>query len=151
MRSLWCSRKYILCLLLCILISIVYIEWCDDISTQTNSIYSSLSPSSLSLRGEFGAAGITFCVSCFVSSDRSSYSDDGLVYIQQGHFLRFWAFMPFYHVFSFHRVTGVSSITLLVHWSINPLVHWFIGPFHHWSIGLLVHFTIGQLVHWSIG
>ena len=35
----------------------------------------------------------------FISFDRSSYSDDGLIYIQQGHFLRFWAFMPFYNVF----------------------------------------------------
>ena len=59
--------------------------------------------------------------------------------------------MPFYHVFSFHRVTRVSSITLLVHWSIGPLVHWSTGPLVHWSIGPLVHWTIGPLDHLTIG
>ena len=34
--------------------------------------------------------------------------------------------------FSFHVVTGVSSITLLVHWSVGPLVCCFIGPLVHW-------------------
>ena len=39
----------------------------------------------------------------FVSSDRSSYSDDGLLYIRgsgSAHFFRFLAFMPFYTVTS---------------------------------------------------
>ena len=53
--------------------------------------------------------------------------------------------------FSFHSVTRVSSITLLVHWSTGPLVHWLIGPLVHWSIGPLAHWPIGSLVHWSIG
>ena len=37
-----------------------------------------------------------------ISSDRSSYSDDVLVYIQLGgtHFLRFWIFKPSYKVTS---------------------------------------------------
>ena len=56
--------------------------------------------------------------------------------------------MPFYHVF--HRVTGVFSITLLVHWSIGPLVYWSIGPSVHWSIGPLVHWSISPFVRWSV-
>ena len=39
----------------------------------------------------------------FISSDRSSYSDSGLLYInvRKGHFLKFWAFLPIYLVFLF--------------------------------------------------
>ena len=36
--------------------------------------------------------------SFFVSSDRSSCTDDGLLYIQRSHFFRFGAIMPFYTV-----------------------------------------------------
>ena len=98
----------------------------------------------------------------FVSSVRSSYSDDVLVYIQGTHFLRVWALMPFYNVFSssFHRVTRVFSnqslchlwsIGLLVHWTIGPLVHWSISPLVYWSIGSLDHCSTGLWVHWAIG
>ena len=42
---------------------------------------------------------------CFISSDRSSYSDCGILYIdsQASHFLRFRAFLPIYLVFHFEN------------------------------------------------
>ena len=52
--------------------------------------------------------------SMFVSSDRSSCTDDGLLYIRgsSSHFFRFWAFMPFYTVTSVTlcRLNSIDAI-----------------------------------------
>ena len=48
----------------------------------------------------------------FVSSDRSSCTDDGLLYIQSTHLFRFGAFMPFYTVTSvtLSRLNSINAI-----------------------------------------
>ena len=51
----------------------------------------------------------------FISSDRSSCTDDGLLYIYiyiSTHFFRFWAFMPFYTVTSvtLSRLNSINAI-----------------------------------------
>ena len=78
---------------------------------------------------------------CSFSSYRSSYSDDGLLYIYPNGPMDQWSIGQLVR----------SSIGPLVHWFIVPLDHWSIGLSVHWSIGSLVHWTIGPLVHWSIG
>ena len=64
---------------------------------------------------------VLICSIQFVSSDRSSYSDDVLEYIHLGNLpfeiLSIYAFLLCF--FAFHRVTRVSFL----HWSIGPLVH----------------------------
>ena len=91
----------------------------------------------------------------FVSSDRSSCSDDGLVYIQR------WQ-RPLFEIFT-HSLDAIPMLQFsndqvfqcsnvpLIHRSIGPLVNWSIGPLVHCSIGSLVHWTISPLDHWSIG
>ena len=44
-----------------------------------------------------------------VSSDRSSYSDSGLLYNVRGHFLRFRAFLPIYLVFLFENWMQIDN------------------------------------------
>ena len=61
----------------------------------------------------------------FISSDRSSCTDDGLSYIQSTHFFRFGAFMPFY---------TVTSITLSRLNSINAR---YLGDIFGISLGYL--------------
>ena len=66
------------------------------------------------------------------SSERSSYSDDVLVYIQLGaHFLRFWASVPFYIVFFLlfivsQKIPQSLSLPLLLPTSLLPLLP--LGP-----------------------
>ena len=49
-------------------------------------------------------------VCIFISSDRSSYSDSGLLYVcSKGHFLRFWAFLPKYLVFLFENWMQIDN------------------------------------------
>ena len=45
----------------------------------------------------------------FVSSDRSSYSDGGLIYIDTVTFLRFWAFLPIHLVFLFENWMHIDN------------------------------------------
>ena len=78
----------------------------------------------------------------FISSGRSSCSDDGLLYIRGGstHFFRF----------SLSPLMQLMLQVSLDYWSMGPLVHWSIGPLVHWSIIPLVRWSIGPLVQMSI-
>ena len=52
-------------------------------------------------------------VGAFITSDRSSYSDSGLLYVRSGscggHFLRFRAFLPIYFVFLFENGMQIDN------------------------------------------
>ena len=55
----------------------------------------------------------------FISSDRSSCTDDGLLYIRSStHFFRFGAFMPFYTVTSvtLSRFNSINAIEVKICW-----------------------------------
>jgi len=103
-------------------------------------------------------------------SDRSSYSDDGLLYIRGSSnnlsrlnsinaidVTRYWLNVEYYKVpiiqcSNFPNVQVFQCFNVpILDWSIGPLVNWSIGPLVHWSIGRLVHWSIGPLVYWSIG
>ena len=62
---------------------------------------------------------LLYMMNCFVSSDRSSYSDDLLYYSY--------------------------SIGPLLHCSIGPLDHWSIGLLVHWSSILLAHWSLNHV------
>ena len=101
----------------------------------------------------------------FFSSDRSSYSDNGLLYIHP------WR-QPLFQIFTqsinakchskslkqyqcnWESQENVQCRMANVQWSFGPLLHCSIVPLFHWSIGpliQLVHWSISLLVHWSIG
>ena len=90
----------------------------------------------------------------FVSSDRSSYSVDGLLYIYLYIQQRFSDFenlclfsVTLCHFNSINNWSHKSHKRMLnVHWTFGPLVHWSIGPWDPWSIGPWVHWSIGSLV-----
>ena len=127
---------------LCILAFLVFVGPCHKLWLQKN-LRSFLMP-----RCTLAHAVNNFLDPQIVSSDRSSYSDDVIVYIQLGRplfeILSIYAFLIM--LFSFLRVTRVSSITLLVHWSISPLDHWSIVPSFHRSIGPLVECQMSYVI-----
>ena len=93
----------------------------------------------MSLSSTCGATEVN--MQLIICSDRSSYSDDMLVYIQLGK-ATFWDFEHSCLSMKFFLFIGSQEFIQSlhhVHWSISPLVYCSIVPLVHWSIDPLVH------------